>query len=952
MASPPRSGCCLLLPSGREAYLPLLSVSAQVHITDVLARVTLTQHFANTNRSGASATARYVFPVPAGGAVCAFEMRTADGRVVVGEVKEAHRAEIEYKEAVAHNKFAGLLAQATSDVFEMSMGAIPPRQAIKTTLTYVTELSDDELLKQVRFSLPTYIGERYGASPSVTRKTDSSTKYAQFTLSAEIQMTSAIEKVVSPSHAVKVTTHSSNDSMSRCSVILDSSTSAYLDKDFVLSVKASKVDAPRCVAEVLENKHSVALSLTLVPRFGVKPIDSQEYIFVIDRSGSMQGSKIDYARKALLVMLKSLPATGTTFNIFSFGTSHSALWQASQPYSPTTLNTAVIHADSMGANMGGTEIGSVLNSVLKTRTTAKPTSVFVLTDGEVWDVDPLLESLRTSVKSTGDSSSGTYLRFFTLGIGHGASTALCNGLARAGNGLCLMTTQSEELAGKCARLLRASRVPPSGNLQKVRIDWGYAGPNPLLSTDIAKASQHTAKAPQPAAALNLFDEDHDPLAPTGDTGFPIELPATTDIQQAPSTVPDFYPGNRFIVSAILSKTIQVPKSVVLRGETPDGQATEFNIPVHLANFQKPWPPLVHTLAARRIIQELEDGFLDCLGIAGNADSYRSEEIAKAAIVRYSTEFQLASKYASFIAVEKETEDTSIDESDFEILGESDIDPDDWVEDFGTDTSDTLQTSDEQDPASAYRSSQTGYSRAQHVAEQEKQKSMYEELDEELDDWKPSRDRERERDYDVTRGGSTRSFAPRERSVLSQAAPTSAVYGSAQQAFSFGAPSAPTTGGSLQQNSLMSIESFKEPDEDVWTPRGAFRPPVVRRDRSAVSTAHSTQRVVPDDPVTAIARLQSFDGSFQLNDALRTLAFGDRLTLDALGATAPASIRSHPLGGQVWATAIAIAYLKTKAADQMDIWAGLWEKAYEYVVQALQGTTVSLDQLVDEAVTLL
>ncbi|TFY68076.1 hypothetical protein EVJ58_g1240 [Rhodofomes roseus] len=814
MASPPRSGCCLLLPSGREAYLPLLSVSAQVHITDVLARVTLTQHFANTSRSGASAAARYVFPVPAGGAVCAFEMRTADGRVVVGEVKEAHRAEMEYKEAVAHNKFAGLLAQATPDVFEMSMGAIPPRQAIKTTLTYVTELSDDELLKQVRFSLPTYIGERYGASPSVTRKTDSSTKYAQFTLSAEIQMTSAIEKVVSPSHAVKVTTHSSNDSMSRCSVILDSSTSAYLDKDFVLSVKASKVDAPRCVAEVLENKHSVALSLTLVPRFGVKPIDSQEYIFVIDRSGSMQGSKIDYARKALLVMLKSLPATGTTFNIFSFGTSHSALWQASQPYSPTTLNTAVIHADSMGANMGGTEIGSVLNSVLKTRTTAKPTSVFVLTDGEVWDVDPLLESLRTSVKSTGDSSSGTYLRFFTLGIGHGASTALCNGLARAGNGLCLMTTQSEELAGKCARLLRASRVPPSGNLQKYRHRESISA---------------YCQAPEPAAALNLFDEDHDPLAPTGDTGFPIELPATTDIQQAPSTVPDFYPGNRFIVSAILSKTIQVPKSVVLRGETPDGQATEFNIPVHLANFQKPWPPLVHTLAARRIIQELEDGFLDCLGIAGNADSYRSKEIAKAAIVRYSTEFQLASKYASFIAVEKETEDTSIDESDFEILGESDIDPDDWVEDFGTDTSDTLQTSGEQDPASAYRSSQTGYSRAQHVAEQEKQKN---------------------------------------------------------------------------------------------------------------------------DPVTAIARLQSFDGSFQLNDALRTLAFGDRLTLDALGATAPASIRSHPLGGQVWATAIAIAYLKTKAADQMDIWAGLWEKAYEYVVQALQGTTVSLDQLVDEAVTLL
>lgn len=81
----------------------------------VLARVTLIQHFTNTNRTDVPVQVKYVFPVPAGGAVCAFEMRTADGKLVVGKVKEAKQAETEYKEAIARNQTAGLLAKAAPD---------------------------------------------------------------------------------------------------------------------------------------------------------------------------------------------------------------------------------------------------------------------------------------------------------------------------------------------------------------------------------------------------------------------------------------------------------------------------------------------------------------------------------------------------------------------------------------------------------------------------------------------------------------------------------------------------------------------------------------------------------------------------------------------------------------------------------------------------------------------
>lgn len=84
-------------------------------VSSVLARVTLTQHFANTNRTDIPGQAEYVFPVPVGGAVCGFEMHTADGKTIVGKVKEALQAQAEFKEAVADNRNAGLLAKAAPD---------------------------------------------------------------------------------------------------------------------------------------------------------------------------------------------------------------------------------------------------------------------------------------------------------------------------------------------------------------------------------------------------------------------------------------------------------------------------------------------------------------------------------------------------------------------------------------------------------------------------------------------------------------------------------------------------------------------------------------------------------------------------------------------------------------------------------------------------------------------
>ncbi len=77
-----------------------------------------------------------------------------------------------------------------------------------------------------------------------------------------------------------------------------------LDRDFVLLVKTERPHQPRVCVEVAADG-SVATMITLAPLIELDEIGC-ELVFIVDRSGSMAGSKIDNARKAMTVRLQWL----------------------------------------------------------------------------------------------------------------------------------------------------------------------------------------------------------------------------------------------------------------------------------------------------------------------------------------------------------------------------------------------------------------------------------------------------------------------------------------------------------------------------------------------------------------------------------------------------------------------------------------------------------------------
>lgn len=53
-----------------------------------------------------------------------------------------------------------------------------------------------------------------------------------------------------------------------------------------------------------------------------------DFVFLLDRSGSMGGTRITKAKEALVLFLKSLPED-SYFNVFSFGNNYTSIFTAS-----------------------------------------------------------------------------------------------------------------------------------------------------------------------------------------------------------------------------------------------------------------------------------------------------------------------------------------------------------------------------------------------------------------------------------------------------------------------------------------------------------------------------------------------------------------------------------------------------------------------------------------------
>lgn len=159
----------------------------------------------------------------------------------------------------------------------------------------------------------------------------------------------------------------------RHSLIHYSQRGVQLDRDIVLLIEQAEPFKPRAQLELDETNNSVAIQLTFVPQpltqsptitekesatFTGTDADMEtekmglrnEFVFIIDRSGSMAGSPIERVSDTFSLLLRALPPH-SRFNIVGFEEN-------------VNTATAATNREVLKADLGGTELLRPLELVL------------------------------------------------------------------------------------------------------------------------------------------------------------------------------------------------------------------------------------------------------------------------------------------------------------------------------------------------------------------------------------------------------------------------------------------------------------------------------------------------------------------------------------------------------------------------------------------------------------
>jgi Ca-activated chloride channel family protein len=372
-------------------------------------------------------------------------------------VEEREEAFDRYDDALLTGDSAFLLDRERPDIFTASLGNLRPGETAEVVIKYVAELPPEG--EGWRLRIPTTISPRY--VPEHRRKFEDLAEadriqpdYAEevpyeLSLRVEANLFSPIRSVESPSHTIRTQVDGSR-------VVVElAGEDRRMDRDFVLKLIPQDPSQPvgRLVrGEDGEHYGYVALRPDL-PRLE-EPIEA---VFVLDCSGSMEGTSLRDAKKVLRQALEALKP-GDRFNIVFFGSFFNVLFSESQPADEERVASACRELEEYG-NLGGTEILEPLRWVLGKEAGELPRNVFLITDGQVSNEGEVIALAAQHRPTT---------RIFTFGMGAGCSGSLVSGVARASGGACEFAFTGEELKEKVLRQLRRARF---AGLRDLSVTW-------------------------------------------------------------------------------------------------------------------------------------------------------------------------------------------------------------------------------------------------------------------------------------------------------------------------------------------------------------------------------------------------------------------------------------------------------------------------------------------------
>ena len=375
-------------------YVRDLRVNTTIH--DAVAETTIEQTFVNTSSVEQEGT--YLYPLPAGAAPTAFSMTVGD-RTMEPRLLTHDEARSIYEDIVRRRRDPALLEYVGHNLIRVSVYPIPPQGERKIRMRYTEVLKPENALHKYAYPLST---SRFGARSVGT-----------VSVNIKLLTASPIKNIYSPSHALSVRKTDEHTATASYEGSNDSS-----DRDLTLYFSTNTDDVGLSLLTYRSGDRDGYFVLLASPRVSIprEKVLPKQVVFVLDRTGSMAGAKIQQARKSLLYCLNSLHKEDR-FDVITFNESPDVLLPRMEPASEENVSKARGFVENIEAS-GGTNIDEALRTALKLIKSDPGTQKMIvfLTDG---------------LPTVGETNIGTILQHVKeVNGGRSATVTAANGPTR------------------------------------------------------------------------------------------------------------------------------------------------------------------------------------------------------------------------------------------------------------------------------------------------------------------------------------------------------------------------------------------------------------------------------------------------------------------------------------------------------------------------------------------
>lgn len=402
---------------------------------------------ANVDREGI-----YVFPMPEGSVITKFSMFAGESEIK-GKIYTKEEARAIYESIVRRRKDPALLEYVGRNLFKASVYPVPAKADKRIKLSYAEILAQTGDTRRYVYPLST---ERFSKEPLEDCR-----------VTVNITSDKPITSVFCPSHKVnierrddyhaKLNWHAKN---------------VKPDTDMVVYYTVSSDEFGIDVLAHRDSGKNGFYLLLASPRIQLdqSKVAPKNVVFVLDRTGSMAGEKIEQAKEALKFCLNTL-REHDRFNLISFSESPEAVFAEMAAASKDNVARALEELESITAT-GGTNIDGALRSALEQfyntserRRGTQNNYVVFLTDGlptvGITGLEAILENAREANRAGA--------RVFSFGVGYDVNTHLLDRLAQQSRGSADYVRPGENIESKVSAFFAKVSDPLLSDV-KIEVD--------------------------------------------------------------------------------------------------------------------------------------------------------------------------------------------------------------------------------------------------------------------------------------------------------------------------------------------------------------------------------------------------------------------------------------------------------------------------------------------------